>query len=123
MRKFFRDNRGAAMVEYSLVALPVVLFIFGIIQVSWIIWIGNTLTVSVDAAARCGAVQSTTSPCAGSGSTGMITTANKVFGLGGASFSANTCANGVGLIGTYTISLLFVTDLTLTAKSCYPTVS
>ena len=118
-KEFIRDNRGAAMLEYALVALPVVLFIYGIIQVSWILWIGNTLTVSVDAAARCGAVSSTTLPCAAD----MTTTATQVFGIGGASFSANTCTNGVGLIGTYKISFLFVTNLTLTAKSCYPTIS
>jgi len=107
------------MVEFALVALPILVFTFGIIQTGWIVWIDNLLTVSVDAAARCGGVQSTTPPCAGSD---MVTTANQVFGIGGASFSANTCTNGVGLIGTYSISFLFVTDLTITAKSCYPTI-
>ena len=121
MWKLFRDNRGTAMVEYALVALPVLLFTFGIMQTAWIVWIDNLLTVSVDAAARCGAVGSTTSPCAGSD---MVTTANAVFGpMSGASFSTNTCTNGVGLIGTYSISFLFILDMTVTAKSCYPTVS
>ena len=53
----------------------------------------------------------------------MITTANQVFApLTGASFSANTCTSCVGLIGTYSVTMVFL-DVTLTAKSCYPTVS
>ena len=121
MWKMFRDNRGTAMVEYALAALPMILFTFGIIQTAWIVWIDNLLTVSVDAAARCGAVRSTTSPCAGSD---MVSTANAVFGpLSGASFSANMCTNGVGLIGTYRISFVFVLDMTVTARSCYPSLA
>ena len=120
MWKVFRENRGTAIVEYALAALPVVLLTFGIMQTAWIVWIDNLLTVSVDAAARCGGVGSTTYPCAGSD---MVSTANAVFRpLSGASFSANTCSNGVGLIGSYNINFLFVLDMTVTAKSCYPNV-
>ena len=124
MKKFFRNNRGAAAVEFALVALPVFVFILGIMQTAWIVWIDNLLTVSVDAAARCGAVNSTTSPCFGSTTSNMIQSANLVFSpLSSATFSPNTCSNGVGLIGTYTVSIVFVVNLTLTAKSCYPTAS
>src|SRR4051794_21353423 len=55
MMKFFRDNRGATLVEFALVTLPVFVFILGIMQTAWIVWIDNSLQVSVDAAARCGA--------------------------------------------------------------------
>jgi len=121
MWKVFRENRGTAIVEYALAALPVVLLTFGIMQTAWIVWIDNLLTVSVDAAARCGGVGSTTYPCAGSD---MVSTANAVFRpLSGASFSANTCTNGVGLIGTYSITFLFVLDMRVTAKSCYPSLA
>jgi len=127
MRRFFRDNRGAAMVEYALVALPVILFMFGIMQTAWVVWMDNLLTISVSTAARCGAVKSITSPCPVTNwsdvEAGMESAARTMFGIGGASFSANTCTNGVGLIGTYTISFVFVVDLTVTAKSCYPTIS
>jgi Flp pilus assembly protein TadG len=124
---FFKNNRGAAAVEFALVAIPVLLFITGIMQTAWIVWADNLLYVSVDAAARCGAVQSTTSPCKGSGLANMQSTANAVFGLlSGAAFSNNaTCTadSGSGLIGTYNVSILFVVNLTLTAKSCYPSIS
>jgi Flp pilus assembly protein TadG len=124
MKKLLRNNCGSALVDFALVILPVMVFIIGIVQVAWIIWACNMLQSSVEAAARCGAVQSTTFPCNGSD---MVTAANRVFSpLTGATFSTNsgTCAadGGQGLIGTYTVSIL-VTSLTLTAKSCYPTVS
>jgi Flp pilus assembly protein TadG len=125
--KILRNNRGGAAVEFALVVLPVLLFIFGIMQTGWIIWIGNLLQVSVDAAARCAGVQSTTLPCYGGTTANMIQTANWVFGpMSGATFTANnsSCANGgTGLIGTYTVSFIFVVDMTVTAKSCYPVLS
>jgi len=124
--KLFRNNRGAAAVEFALVALPVMLFILGIMQTAWIVWIDNLLQVSVNTAARCGAVNSITLPCTGGTTANMITTANKVFGpLSGATFSANgsSCSTGTGLVGTYKVSIVFVVNLTVTAKSCYPTVT
>jgi Flp pilus assembly protein TadG len=121
--KLLKDNRGATAVEFALVALPVIMFILGIVQTGWVVWIDNLLHVSVNAAARCGAVKSTTPPCDGAN---MITTADTVFQpLSGATFTDNgscTADGGNGLIGTYSVSILFVVNLTLTAKSCYPTV-
>jgi Flp pilus assembly protein TadG len=121
--KFSKNNRGAAAVEFALAALPVLLFILGIMQTAWILWIDNLLHVSVNAAARCGAVNSTTSPCSGLGLAHMQSAANLVFGpLSGATFSNNSSCGGTGLIGTYPVTIVFVVNLTLTAKSCYPTV-
>jgi hypothetical protein len=120
---FFQNNRGATAVEFALAALPVMLFILGIIQTAWILWIDNLLHVSVNAAARCGAVNSTTLPCSGLGLTNMRSAANLVFRpLIGATFSNNSSCGGAGLIGTYPVTIVFVVNLTLTAKSCYPTV-
>src|ERR1044071_4015213 len=90
MRKLLKNTHGGALVEYALVALPVLVFVFGIMQTAWIVWVDNLLQMSVDAAARCGAVGSLTSPCAGSTTADMIQTANTVFEpLSGASFSVN----------------------------------
>jgi Flp pilus assembly protein TadG len=122
---FFRNNRGATAVEFALVALPVMLFIFGIMQTAWVLWVDNVLNVSVNVAARCAAVQSTTSPCNGSD---MVTPATTVFApLNSTNVFQNnaTCTSdgGTGLVGTYTINLLFAINVKLTAQSCYPTVS
>jgi Flp pilus assembly protein TadG len=138
---FLRNNRGATAVEFALVALPVMAFIIGIIQFGWIVWVDNLLHTSVDAASRCGAIGSVTSPCHGAGPvnggsiTNMITAANTVFQpLIGATFTDNTSCSvdvvgtglqGSGLVGAYHISIglaVFAMNFTLTAQSCYPTV-
>ena len=50
----FKNDRGSTMVEFALVALPVLFFMIGIMQTAYIVWIDNILHYSVDAAARCG---------------------------------------------------------------------
>jgi Flp pilus assembly protein TadG len=126
---FFKNNRGAAAVEFALVALPVMLFIFGIIQTAWVMWVDNLLHFSVNVAARCAAVQSTTSPCSGGTVPEMLSTAATAFAPLNSvkvKFQNNgTCTSGggAGVTGTYTVNVLFVINLTLGANSCYPTVS
>jgi Flp pilus assembly protein TadG len=127
MKSLLKNTRGSTMVEFALVALPILGFMVGLMQTAWVVWADNLLHVSVDTAARCGAVPtSTTIPCYGNTLQDMQQTANLVFQpLSGATFSSNTtCANdnGAGLIGTYNVSFLLVLNLKLTAKSCYPTV-
>ena len=125
MKDLWRNNRGATIVEFALVALPVIVLTLGIIQTAWIVWVRNLLQTSVDAAARCGAINSTTAPCNGSN---LIQTANTVFApLSGATFTANglSCSSdgGIGLVGTYNITIVFVVSMSVTAKSCYPVIS
>jgi hypothetical protein len=128
MRNLIRNDRGTAAVEFAVVALPVILFILIIIQTACIVWAENLLHIAVDAATRCGAIStSSTSPCAGSGLTNMEKTANAVFApFVGAppnwSLNASCSAGSTGLVGTYKVSILSIVNLSLTAKSCYPTV-
>jgi Flp pilus assembly pilin Flp len=127
--RLLRNNRGATMVEFAIVALPVFVLIFGVMQVGYVLWIDNLLHVSVNAAARCGAVNSSTSPCVGGSAnmiSNMISTANTVFlPMSGATFNNNaSCAadGGAGLVGSYrfVFPAYFLFNLTLTAQSCYP---
>lgn len=127
--KLLKNDRGATAVEFALVALPVLLFMIGIMQTGYIVWAHNLLNLSVNTAARCGAVHSATPPCHYTNMgilTDMITAAQLVFQpMTGATFTNNTSCSAnteAGLIGTYTVKFLAVT-LTLTAQSCYPTVS
>jgi Flp pilus assembly protein TadG len=126
MKTFLKNTCGATAVEFALVAIPVLWFMIGIMQTGYIVWTDNLLHVAVDAAARCGAVQSTTVPCYGGTTNNMIQTANLVFEpMSGATFISNTSCSGdggSGLIGTYSVSILFVVNLSLTATSCYPAV-
>ena len=133
---FFKNNRGAAAVEFALVALPVMLFMLGIIQTGYILWIDNLLHLSVNVAARCGAVNSATPPCNNDTTnitTNMISAATTAFAPISSSENVKflklqnngTCTSngGTGLTGTYTVNFLYVVNLILTADSCYPTVS
>jgi Flp pilus assembly protein TadG len=124
--EFLKNNRGATAVEFALVATPVLFLIIGIMQIGYLLWIDNLLHVSVDAAARCGAVNSATSPCFGNTLANRTGTANLVFQPSGvsATFMDNgTCSAGsIGLSGTYQMNILFF-NVRLTAKSCYPRVS
>jgi Flp pilus assembly protein TadG len=121
MQKFLQNRDGGAAVEGALILLPFLLFFFGIIQTGYILWIDNLLHYSVDAAARCGAVSSTTYPCYGPGLANMQSTTNALFFIGGLPPPIiNPDCTGSGLTGTYTVNFFSVVNLTLTAKSCYP---
>jgi Flp pilus assembly protein TadG len=122
-----KNDRGSTMVEFALVALPVLFFIIGIMQTAYIVWIDNILHYSVDAAARCGAVQSTTPPCNGGTLANMQSTANALFAVANAAGSPTFTTNcsGSGLAGSYNVRIglgVMAVNLTLSAKSCYPTV-
>jgi Flp pilus assembly protein TadG len=122
MKRLFQNRDGATALEFALAMLPIMLFIAGIFQTAYILWIDNMLHYSVDAAARCGAIGSTTYPCNGGTLANMQSTANALFAPnpgGSPTFTNNSCS-GTGLTGTYQVSILSVTNLTLTAKSCYP---
>jgi Flp pilus assembly protein TadG len=123
----FKNNRGATLVEFALVALPVMLFVVGIIQIAWVLWSDNLLHVAVNAAARCAAIGSTTPPCGGNTVPEMVSTATTVFApLSGAKFQNNgpcTSDGGSGVVGTYTVTILYVVNLTLVSNSCYPKVT
>jgi Flp pilus assembly protein TadG len=125
----FKSNRGAAAVEFALVALPVMLFILGIIQTAWVLWVDNLLHLSVNVAARCAAVGSTTSPCTGGTVPDMISTATTAFVPMSSSKNVTFQTNGActageaGVSATYTVNILYVVDFTVAANSCYPKVS
>jgi Flp pilus assembly protein TadG len=120
-------RRGTAAIEYALILPMFLLFIFGIIDVGRLMWTYVTLTRATEAAARCGAVNTTdcgtNAAIAARGVTeawGMTITA--------AAFTVTQPACGVHVVGTYSFvwaipALMMSTPratLTLTATSCYP---
>ena len=131
MKLLCKNNCGAAAVEFALGIMPITLFMIGIMMTAYVLWINNLLYFAVDSAARCGAVQSATTPCSGpwpasdGGLANMQKTANALFFMSGATYALNssTCSSGSGLTGTYTVNIALFTNLTLTASSCYPPVS
>jgi Flp pilus assembly protein TadG len=122
----FRNNDcGAALAEFAVVAPMYFILVFSVIQTAYAVWIDNLLHYSVDVAARCVSVNSTTDPCANP----ATNTARSIFTsmagsvAGSPTYTAN-CPSGLsGYTGTYTFSFLGIANLTLSARSCYPTYS
>jgi len=128
--RFFKDKSGATALEFALVFPAVITFIIGIAQVGYLLWIDNLLHYSVQTAARCSAISSTTFPCAGSGTTNMATAAKNLFkqavalsAIPSGTFTALSPCSGSGLQASYAVRVLLVVPVTVTAKSCYPNFS
>ena len=58
--RLWREDRGAAAIEYAFVLPALLMFAFGIIDVGRLVWTQVTLDRAVQAAARCASVNSTT---------------------------------------------------------------
>ncbi len=54
--RWLSGRRGAAAIEYGLILPAVLLFVIGIIDVGRLLWTYTTLNRAVEAAARCGAI-------------------------------------------------------------------
>src|SRR5213078_5330203 len=65
-RAVAKDRRAAAAVELALAMPALCLFIFGIIEVGYALWVQNALDYSVATAARCASLNLTGSSCVGS---------------------------------------------------------
>src|SRR5712675_3244761 len=66
IRAVGKDRRAAAAVELALAMPALCLFIFGIIEVGFALWVQNALDYSVASAARCASLNLTGSACVGS---------------------------------------------------------
>src|SRR5712671_5560103 len=87
MKTLFKNNRGAAAVEFALGIMPITVFMVGNMMTAYVLWIDNILYFAVDYAARCGAIQSTTAPCYGPGLANMKRTADALFLVSGATYT------------------------------------
>ena len=138
-RGFRRANNGTTAVEFAMVALPLLLLIFGVIEFGRALWARQGLQETAIAGARCmGLVQS---PCGSSGvysasmtmSYVQATASGWVLTLPASSVSLNpstTCA-GVSGFSQVTLTYTFQTavpflinalsaGVPLTATACFP---
>lgn len=51
-KRFMRDSSGAAALEFALIATPLLMFTFGIIEIGRLLFMQQQLTYATDAAAR-----------------------------------------------------------------------
>jgi Flp pilus assembly protein TadG len=120
-RALARDRRGHSAVEFALVCLPFLLFLFGIIAVGQAVWLQNALDASVAEAARCASVNPTL--CGTSPQIQTYAASQAGAGFNGTDFSVTTPSCGKQVSANYPFkpTLPFVTvTFTLTADACYP---
>ena len=102
LRLAAEDRRANAAVEFALAAPVLFLFLFGIIEVGYALWIQNALDYSVAQAARCASLNG--NAC----SSGVTTYAANESGasLTSSAFTYNSTAScGCQVTGAYTIAL------------------
>jgi Flp pilus assembly protein TadG len=120
LRAVAKDRHAAAAVELALALPAMCLFIFGIIEVGYTLWLQNALDYSVATAARCASING--SSC----STGNVTSyaaSRSGSSLGASAFTyTRTAACGCQVSATYTMALDIPWDralsVTLTSSSC-----
>src|ERR1700726_869261 len=104
-RELKDDHRGNTAVEFALAAPAIFLFMFGIIEVGYALWMQNALDYSVAAAARCASLRG--SACTGSPSQGTTYAASESgASLTSAAFTyTRTAGCGCQVTGAFTIAL------------------
>src|SRR5438552_8717641 len=107
LRALVRDRRASTAVEFALAARAQFLFMFGIIQAGYALWMQNALDYSVAAAARCASLNG--SACAAVAGTSQVTTyaaSESGASLTSGAFTYDSGAScGCHVSGNFTIAL------------------
>jgi Flp pilus assembly protein TadG len=123
LRALVSDRRASTAVEFALAAPAIFMFMFGIIETGYALWIQNALDYSVAAAARCASLSG--SACTGSPS--LVTTyaaSESGASLDNTAFTYTRTANcGCQVSGSYTIALDIPWDnalsVNLSSQACF----
>jgi len=122
-RGLVRDRDGNVAIEMALLAVPLFVFVFGIINTGYALWLQNALVSSVTQAARCATVNPTL--CGTASQIQAYAAARSGAGLNSSIFSfavVPSCGNQVSATYPLPLRLPFVSfSLSLNARSCYPT--
>ena len=119
LRSLARDRRGGPVIEFAMAAPALFLFLFGIIEFGYALWMQNALDFSTAAASRCASLN-------GSACSGQV--ASYAADQSGASIVSSafaytrTAACDCQVTATYSMPLNIPwTDLTvvLTSDACY----
>jgi Flp pilus assembly protein TadG len=123
MRRFARDDRGAAAIEYAFVLPALLGLAIGVMDLGRLVWTQVTLDRAVQAAARCAAVNATTCGSdanikanASQGAWGMTVAASK--------FTVSRPACGVQVEAQVTFQYTVpwpAAPATVRSAACYPT--
>jgi Flp pilus assembly protein TadG len=123
LRALARDRRGGPVIEFAMAAPALFLFLFGIIELGYALWIQNSLDFSVATASRCASLTGTnaSSPCY-SGVTAYAASQSGADIASSVFTYTRGAACGCQVTATYSMPLNIPwTDLTviLTSEACY----
>ena len=118
-----RDTRGVVSLEFGLLALPLVLFLFGVVELGMVIRMKSALQFATTRAARCAAVDVPTCGTTDKTKT-YATTQTQGVVVGTSAFTVTTEACGKKVVASvaFPVSAQSVlrTGLNLSAQACYP---
>ena len=120
-RAVAKDRRAAAAVELALALPAMCLFIFGIIEVGYTLWLQNALDYSVAEAARCASINPTVCGTPAQIQTYAGDQSGYRFDPSVFSVAKPSCGNRVAASYPMGLSIPFVSvSLTLSAQACFP---
>jgi Flp pilus assembly protein TadG len=122
-RGFARDARGITSVEFAMVALPLTMFLFGVVEVGLAVRARSALQYATAQTARCSVVDSAQCGTVENAKAYAMTQTMGV-AVPDTAFSVTTEACGRQVTATLPFPVVahhvFPVPLTLRAQSCYP---
>jgi len=118
-----RDRRGVTSMELGLIALPLTLFLFGVVELGMVIRMKSALQFATTNAARCSAINATTCGTVETTRT-FATTQTQGVAVPASAFAVTTEACGRKVVATVAFPVsaqsILKTGLSLSAQACYP---
>jgi len=123
-RSYLRDENGASSAEFAMVIIPFVVAIFGIINVSLMMYANHTLQYAVEAAARYYSVTCTSS-CASNTTVQNYASSHysgpSISPVFTAATNASGCSHTVTGQGTFPLNFIIGSrNVSLAATACFP---
>src|SRR5215471_6234486 len=119
--RFARADAGNLSIELGLLAPVMILFIFAVAEGGHLLWTVNALHYSVQEAARCASVDSTT--CGSATQIQSFAAGRSGAGFPSSAFTATvvSCGNRVSASYSMPLNIPFMPhSISLSAQSCYP---
>ncbi len=118
-----RDRRGVVSMEMGLVALPLTLFLFGVVEMGMVIRMKSALQFATTNAARCSAINVAT--CGTTDATkAYAQTQTQGVSVAASVFTITTESCGRKVVATVPFPVsaqsILKTGLSLSAQACYP---
>ena len=122
-RTLRRDRRGVVSMEMGLMALPLTMFLFGVVELGMVIRMKSALQFATTNAARCSAVNVAT--CGTMDATkAYAQTQTQGVSVAATAFSVTTETCGRKVVATVSFPVsaqsILKTGLSLSAQACYP---